>query len=157
MEDQKMKDVSNAETKPSIPKQYKVNEETANQFFENWAYGMDIDIDTSKMDEDDATGFNNSKTKVIKAIMRGDLVFNDNDEAVYTPIRKNSKKCGEAITFHERTGASLLAQDGKKKNSEVKKTFAVMAEMCKCHPSDFANMAGVDLGVCMALFVLLMD
>lgn len=157
MEDQKMKDVSNAETKPSIPNIFKVDKETANQFFENWAIDMDIDIDKSKMDDEDIAGFENAKMKVINAIMRGHLVFNEDGEAVYTPYRKKSKKCGEAITFYERTGETLLAQDGKKKNAEVKKTYAVMAQMTKGHPSDFVNMAGADLGVCMALFMLLMD
>mgnify|MGYP007079515513 CR=1 FL=1 len=86
----------------------------------------------------------------------GDLVFNDDGEAVYTPSHKRSKY-QEAITFHERTGGSLMAMDGKKKNHDVAKTFAVMAEMTKLHSGVFANLVGKDIKVCEAIFALLMD
>ncbi len=50
-----------------------------------------------------------------------------------------------------------MAMDGKKKNYDVTKTYAVMADMCKVHPNTFAGLVGIDAKICEALFALLMD
>jgi hypothetical protein len=134
----------------------KVNLEVAEQEFEKWADAMDLDLDTSGMDAEDLTGYNKQKKRIIKAIMRGHLVFNENDEAVYTPHRPQTQH-KDPITFHERSGASIMAMDGKKKGSDISKMYAVLADMCKVHPKIFAMMYGEDIKVCEALFALLMD
>lgn len=129
---------------------------TAEQEFERFADAMDLDIDPAGMDDDDRAGFERQKRRVIRAIQNGSLIFNDDGEAVYTPQNTKSRH-KDPITFHERTGASLMAMDGKKKNQEVSKTYAVMASMCEVHPRVFAGMVGADAKVCEAIFLLLMD
>ena len=130
--------------------------ETAELEFMRWAEAMDLDIDTSFMDAEDTTAFEKQKRKILTAMQRGGLVINDDGEAVFTPQNPKSRY-KEAITFHERTGASIMAMDGKKKNQDVAKTFAVMADMCKVPPSVFAGLSGNDGKVCEALFAFLMD
>ena len=130
--------------------------EMANAEFDRFVDAMDLDLDEQFMDEDDLNSFRRQKNRILKSIQNGSLVINDNGEAVYTPRNKNTKR-QEAITFHERTGASLMAMDGKKKNSDVAKTYAIMGDMCKVHPNVFAGMAGMDIKVCEAIFALLMD
>jgi len=134
----------------------KIDRETAESEFDRFVDEMDLDLDTSQMDAEDLASFNKHKSKIIRAVERGSLIINENGEAVYTPSNKRSKS-QDPITFHERTGASLMAMDGKKRGHEVAKTYAVMADMCKVHPSVFAGLAGTDVKVCEALFVLLMD
>ena len=131
----------------------KITLEFAELEFQRFAECMDLDVDTSYMDAEDLTAFNKQKRKILNAICNGSLVINDNGEAIYTP-RKSSI---DAITFHERTGASVMAMDGKKKNHNIAQTYAVMAEMTKTHPSTFAKMRGIDIKVCEAIFSLLMD
>ena len=130
--------------------------EVAEAEFDRFADEMDLDLDESFMDEDDLTSFRRQKKRILNALKNGSLVINENGEAVYTPSNRNTKT-QKAITFHERTGASLMAMDGKKKNSDVAKTYAIMGDMCKVHPSVFAGMAGMDIKVCEAIFALLMD
>jgi hypothetical protein len=137
-------------------KEEKIAKEVAEQEFDRFVEAMDLDLDTADMDAEDLTAFNKQKSRIVGAIQRGSLVINENGEAVYTPWRPGSKH-KEAITFHERTGASLMAMDGKKKNHDVAKTYAVMADMCKVHPNVFAGLVGSDVKVCEALFALLMD
>lgn len=137
-------------------KEKKVNAEMAEVEFDRFVDAMDLDLDTADMDAEDLTAFNKQKGRILRAIQNGSLIINDNGEAVYTPCRPGSKH-KEAITFHERTGASLMAMDGKKKNHDVAKTYAVMADMCKVHQSVFAGLVGTDVKVCEALFALLMD
>ncbi len=134
----------------------KVVREVAEHEFDRFVECMDLDVDTAGMDSEDLTAFTKQKNRIIRQIERGALVINDEGEAVYTPQNKGSKHT-DAITFHERTGASLMAMDGKKKGHDVAKTYAVLADMCKVHPSVFAGLKGTDVKVCEALFALLMD
>ena len=137
-------------------KEPKVSNELAEQDFERFADMMDLDLDTSGMDSDDITQFTKLKKRIIRAIEKGAMIINDSGEAVYTPQNAKTKH-KDALTFHERTGASLMAMDGKKKNYDVTKTYAVMADMCKVHPNVFAGQVGLDAKICEALFALLMD
>ena len=130
--------------------------EVAESEFERFTEAMDLDFDTSKMDSEDLTAFEKQKSKMIRAIEKGALVFNDDGEAVYTPQHRRSKH-QDAITFRERTGASLIASDGKKKNQDMAKTYAVMADMCGVHQRVFAGLVGIDAKVCESIYALLMD
>lgn len=134
----------------------KVAREVAEQEFENFVEAMDLDLDTADMDVEDLAGFNKQKRRIVRAIIRGDLVFTENGEAVYTPRHPRTTH-KDPITFHERTGASIMAMDGKKKGHDAAKMYSVLAEMCKVHPKTFAGMVGEDVKVCEALFALLMD
>jgi hypothetical protein len=133
-----------------------ISKDMAELEFDRFTEQMDLDLDPALMDAEDVTAFNRQKSRIVRAIERGSLVINDDGEAVYTPQHAKSKH-KEAITFHERTGASLMAMDGAKKNHDVKKTYAVMADMCRVHPSTFAGLVGTDVKVCEAIFALLMD
>ena len=134
----------------------KIAADVAQAEFERFTDAMDIDVDTAELDAEDLTAFTKQKNRIIRAIQNGSLIINDNGEAVYTPCRPASKHT-DAITFHERTGASLMAMDGKKKNHDVAKTYAVLADMCRVHPKIFAGLSGTDVKICEALFALLMD
>ncbi len=134
----------------------KIAPEMAEQEFERWAEGMDIVVDVSKLDAEDATAFNKQRDRIVSGIVKGSVVINDNDEVEYTPWRPNSKS-KDTIIFHERSGASLMAMDGKKKGQDVAKTYAVMADMCKVAPKVFAGLVGSDIKMCESIFALLMD
>lgn len=133
-----------------------VDKETAESEFDRFTHAMDLNLSTAGMDAEDLTAFNKQKDRIVTAIERGALTINEDGEAIYTPRHKRSKH-KEAITFHERTGASLMAMDGKKKNHDVAKTYAVMADMCKVPANVFAGLVGTDVKTCEALFALLMD
>lgn len=128
---------------------FKISKEQAEEWFSDWLVDMDLTYDT----EDDEGG--TTKARIIAAIMYGDLEFNENGEAVYTPMRPNSKY-KDPITFYERTGEVILASDGKGKNALARQTFAMMGKLCKVEPRIFAQMAGTDIKTCEALFTLLM-
>lgn len=130
--------------------------ETANNEFERWAEAMDLDLDESYMDAEDLTNFRKQKRRVLKAMTRGALMISEEGLAIYTPQNPRSKH-QEPITFNERTGASLMAMDGKKKGYDVAKTYAVLADMCRLPPAVFAGMVGEDSKVCEALLAFLMD
>ena len=111
----------------------KINKQQAEEWFEKWCDDMDIDIDESIMDEDEVKSFRKLKNTIIRGICDGSISFNENNEAVYSPKNPNTKR-SEPITFHEKTGASLMAMDGKRKGHDISRTYAVMADMTKTHP-----------------------
>ena len=133
-----------------------VDKGTAASEFDRFADAMDLDLDESKMDAEDLTAFNKQKGRILRAIERGALMFNEGGEAIYTPHHKRTPS-HDPVTFHERSGASLMAMDGKKKNADVAKTYAVMADMTGETAKTFALMVGPDIKVCEALFAFLMD
>jgi len=111
---------------------------------------MDISLGNSEEDSED-------KERIIKSIMYGDLIFNDDDEAEYTPWRKASKY-RETIVFRERTGADLMAADSRngKARGVVRQTYAMMGSLCGIEPSCFSKLSGSDIKTCEAIFTLLM-
>jgi len=135
-------------------REFKIAAEVAAAEFENWLDAMDIYIDESELDADDLAEFKKTKGKIERAIKYGDLTFNDDGEAVYMPFKSEHET---PITFHERTGASMMATDTKKKGHDGAKTYAMMADMTRTHSSVFSKMKGADIKLCEALFQLLMD
>lgn len=133
----------------------KIEEDVAEIEFNRFTEAMDLDFDTESMDSSDLTQFRRRKKLLIREIMFGSLVVNENGEFVYTPKNKRSKY-QESITFYERDGAALMAMDGKKTGYEVAKMYAVLSAMCKVPPKTFASLVGVDIRVSEAIFVLLM-
>ena len=134
----------------------KVSEEFAEEEFNRFSEEMDLDLDTSEMDTETIDAFNRQKKRLINALMNGSLIINDAGEAVYTP-RKEKSGYKEAITFHERTGASVMAIDSFKKNQDIRKTYAIMASMTELPSNVFSKLVGVDIKTCEAIFALLMD
>ncbi len=146
--------MNTSEIAPIPPKLNKIDEQTASLEFDRFCESMDLDVDVNFMDEEDLNLFNKQKRRIVGAICNGSLVINDNGEPVYSP--KNIS-LDAPLTFHERTGASIIAMDGKKKNSSVAQMYAVMGEMTKVHPATFAKLKGLDIKICEAIFTLLMD
>lgn len=128
----------------------KVSKEMAEQDFDRFLEAMDIEADPADMDEEDKSGFDQQKSRVVSAIMSGSVIIDDDGQPVFTPKRSD----GEPITFYEPTGASLMAMDRKKKAEDIGKLYATMSDMTKQPAKRFANMKYGDLKVCIAITTL---
>lgn len=131
----------------STPNQ--VPREVALEDFTRFVDTMDLDVDESKMDADELKKFQDLRDSVLRAMMRGALAIDDKGQPVYRPLSG-----GDAITFYEPTGASFMAMDTKKKDHDITKMYAVMADMTRTSEKTFANMPQRDLKVCNALATL---
>ncbi len=132
----------------------KIALEIAEAEFDNYVDGKRICVDTSIMNEEDLSTFLTNKNRIISAIRYGDLVFNDDGKAVYTPTHPESRD-KEPLTFGERTGVTSMAADGKKKGENMKGAYATIAAQCGVHTSIITNLAGYDLKVMESLYILL--
>lgn len=138
------------EDQKTVTTEYKVDQETATADFDRFTESMDLDVDPVGMDDEDKIDFERHRGKLIEALRVGSLVINDTGEPVFTPQRET----GTPITFHEPRGSALMAMDRKKKNHDMGKLFATMAEMTGCNPGTFSKMRMPDLKICMAIVTL---
>ena len=112
------------------------------------AFAEEMDLDLECESEEDTKDLEDLKNKLFRAMQKGKLIFDDQRRPVVTT------STGEPLTFEEPTGAAISASDSKKQDQLVGKTFIIMANMTKTHPSTFAKMKMRDLKVCQAIFQL---
>lgn len=122
----------------------------AEQEFERFVEAMGLDADPADMSEEDRKGFDEQKRRVIRAMQKGILVIDEAGQPVFTPQVGNT----EPLTFHEPTGASVIAMDSKRQGRDVAKMYATLADMTRTNEKRFSQMAIRDLKVCMALSTL---
>lgn len=127
--------------------------EVAEAEFDKFCDDMDIDRNVDKMNEKDAEGFNENKEIIIKAMVTGRLVLNDDSEPVYTPVRTG---VSNPLTFREPSGVDLMAMDRKKSGEDVGKMYALMDSMTKSVPGTCSKLRGIDRKVAQAITVLFM-
>lgn len=128
--------------------EHKIDKATAESEFERFAEVMDIDTDTGEMDDESREGFQQQKSRMIRAMQRGNLIINESGEAVFNPAHSENPN---TVTFKMPTGAALVAMDRKKKTEDMGKMYAAMGEICGVPAKTFAMMAMPDLKVCLAV------
>ena len=131
--------------------EYKVAREVVEAEFNALCENVDIDNDVANMSDEDQKGFEEQKAKLVRAIMRGALTFNDDGLPVYAPQRSDIPN---ALTFHEQTGAHLMAMDRKKDGQNVAKLLSLMDAMTKSAPGTCSKLNAADLKTCMAIITL---
>ncbi len=122
--------------------------EVAEAEFNRFVEAMDLDVDVSKMDTDDAKAYAEAKGKIVGAIERGRLVVDEKGQPVYTT------QDGTTITFYEPTGASFMATDGKKKEQTVAKMMALLADMTRKPAGTFTKLQNRDFRICQTIVTL---
>jgi hypothetical protein len=132
-----------------------VAREVAEIEFDRFCEAMDLDVDASRMDEDDRGGLEKLRAKFVRSIMRGILTLDE--EGIPTvhlqcPVGDVSK-----VMFPEPTGDTLLAMDKGKQNQNVGKMFSMMGAMTSNPPHVFAKMKKRDLDVCTAVTQLFLS
>jgi hypothetical protein len=130
----------------------KINAEMAELEFERFGDAMDLDFDTSFMDEEDRKGFEQAKRRIVKAIMSGAMTVNEDGCPVFVPQRAEGDV--NPITFYEPTGATYMAMDRKKKTEDMGKTMALMADYTKQSTGLFSKMKNADFKICLAVTTL---
>lgn len=124
-------------------KEVTMSEELAMQEIERWADENDIDLYVKTPNGEpllDAT-----VPKLLKAIMSGALVLNDNCEFEYTISEKSPPGfAGEKITLKTPTGAAYMAMDNYKEQQSVHKTMAIMSAITGKDVSWFGRLSNND-------------
>ena len=126
------------------------SQEVAEVEFERFADAMDLDVNMSKMSEDDRQSFEPMKRRVVEAIIAGSVTINEKGEPVFRPAKSEPAE----IVFHEPKGSALMAMDARKKGQDVAKLYALMGEITGLPAVTFANMLNRDLKIAQAIVTL---
>lgn len=121
--------------------------DVAEHEFMRFVEAMDLDVDPTGWDDEDKRSFEEAKRKLVSALRSGKLVIDEHGQPVFTP----SQPPTDPITFYEPTGATLMAMDQKKKNHDVAKMYAAMADMTRQPMTRFSKMVNRDVKICTAI------
>jgi len=128
----------------------KIGADVAEQEFQRFADAMDLDISPEPMDDEDRAGFEKQKRRIIRAMVAGALVIDEDGQPVFTPQASDSAP----VTFHEPDGAALMSMDKRKKGEDMGKMMAIMGAITKTNAKTFSAMKQRDLNVCIAITTL---
>ncbi len=126
---------------------FAVDRETAKDEFNRFCEAWEIDDDTAGMDEEDKAAFEGNKAKIINAIMRGRLSFQDDNTLLFDTGE-------EKITIKIPQGATYMEMDRYKDREGVHKAYAVLGGMTGKSPAFFARMDGRRLKPLMGIISL---
>jgi len=121
--------------------------EVAEQDFLRFCEAQRIDTGFEDFTEEDKDAFDGHKRKIVKAIQRGQIVVNDQNQAVFTANNLE-------LVFKQPKGSSLIAMDRAKKGQDMGAMYNVMGDIVGQHPSVFSKMDAVDVKVCLAVTAL---
>ena len=132
----------------------RVAPEVAEEEFERFAEAWDIDTEISAMDDEDREAFEQHRRKMVRKIISGGLVINDDGNPKYTLVAPLGDTV--EVSFNIPNGAAMLTMDKYKAREAVRKMNAFMGHATKLPPASFAKMDGRDIKVCQAIFALFM-
>lgn len=110
-------------------KKNKINYETAldsfNQFCEDWEIEEGFDLN-----EEEKVDFKSHRDKIVRAIMKGRLVYNPESSSIeYIISAKTEKHAGKTITLKRPKGRTLRQSDRAKQGKDVEKAYIILASM----------------------------
>ena len=132
-----------SEEKNKYPIIRDVAEQELDRFFEM----MEIDLDLETKGPEERGIFEGEKERLIKAIMLGRLVINEEGLAEYTTTS------GDLLTFQEPDGAANMAMDRAKSGESFSKMYKAIAAITETSTATFSKMKRRDLKVCEAIFL----
>jgi hypothetical protein len=137
----------------------KIDRETAEDAFSSFCLDWDIDDDISDMNEDERDTFENTKRKLIKKIMSGNLIYNSEDESftyyLIKPVKLGGElKQGEVITIKRSRAASNIGMDKYKEKEIMHRGYTKLAEMISKPMNYLAGIDDIDMKVLQGIMML---
>ena len=129
---------------------YEVAVESFNQFCEDWEIEEGFDLN-----EEEKVDFKGHRDKIVRAIMKGRLIYNpDSSFLEYTISGKTEKHSGKTITLKRPKGRTLRQSDRAKQGKDVEKTYMILASMLGDDLNFIDDMDMIDLKPLLAISAL---
>lgn len=112
----------------------KIAKEVAEKEFEKLCSARRISTDVSEFNDKEKAQFEARKRDILRLMMAGSLVLNKEGNPVFTPPVEGAAP----ITFHQATGATLMAGDGAKGPAE--QMVQIGTEMTKLPPGELSKL-----------------
>lgn len=127
----------------------KIALEVAEEEFERMCRSRRLSTDPDDMDGDDYEGLMAIKKRLVRTIMRGELVINDDGDPIYTPPVDGAKP----LHFHRPTGATFMAMDSRGSDGEGNQArmVRVITDMTRSAKGEIAKLEAPDYTICTLL------
>ncbi len=128
----------------------KVATEVAEAEFERMCASRRVCTDPAQLDEDDVSGLDEIRKKVVRAIVTGELVVEENGDPVYTPPVAGAKP----LHFYKPTGATIMAMDGARPgdaDGPQGRMVRAITEMTKSPKGEISKLEVPDYQFCQLL------
>lgn len=112
-----------------MEKEFKVSEDIAEKDFKDWCEANEIDCDMDMMNEEEKKDFEPLKKRIVKAIMEGRCVVEDNVISYTLGTYESTKLSGKEIKINSPTGKLFLGTDGYKDTQNVHKLHGAMSAL----------------------------
>jgi hypothetical protein len=123
----------------------KVAREVAEAEFARMCDAHRIDHDTSDLDDEERAEWEAMKKPVVRDIMRGTIIVDENGLATFTPPGS-----AKGYTFHRATGATYIALETYAKK-DMQNMVAAMAEMTHTDRGELSKLELPDFQICLRL------
>jgi len=130
----------------------KVDLETAENEFKRFVEEWEIDDDISTMDVESKEDFERLKRRIVRAVMKGRAVIDENGDIIYT-LRKSVNDI-ETLHFKLPYGIAYLSMDRHKDRQNVHKMNGILGNIVSQDPKIFAKMQGPDYKFCLGVVQL---
>lgn len=127
----------------------KIGPDVAAAEFERMCDANRIDRDPALWSDDDADGFAQLRTRILRDMQSGAIVVDDEGRPTYTP-----PGASKGLTFHKAKGATLIALETHAGTKGISNTLAAMAELTHVDRGEFARMDARDVHACVRLTTL---
>jgi hypothetical protein len=121
----------------------KIAREVAEADFERMCGPYRVELDVTDLPEDEAKEFAELKEKIVRLIMRGQVVVGDDGNPTYT-----APGAAKGFTFHPPTGATFMALETYPSTKPIANTICAMADMTHVDKSEFSRLALPDFHAC---------
>ena len=131
----------------------KIAPEMAELEFERFVEVWDLDGEVAEMEEEDRVSFNGLKRKLMRVLISGDLVVNEDATLTYC-LRYPTLDSLKELKFEIPKGDAMVSWDKFKDRQNIAKLNSFIGSMTRQSPAIFAAVDGRDLKICQAVALL---
>lgn len=131
----------------------KIDLETSELIFDEFATNWKIKTDVSRFKPEDVDSFNQAKERIMDAIVDGRFEIIDPQTVRYTFAFSDDLEC-KFVDIRRPRGATFMQADSGGKDDAMKKMFLMLGEMTKKNASFYSKVDGVDIKVLTSITTL---
>lgn len=131
----------------------KLDLETAEKIFDDFATNWKIKTDTSRLKEKDRDDFEAAKERIIDCIMDGRLEIEDTQTLIFKFAFPELSGC-ESVKIRRPRGSTYMQADSGGKDDAMKKMFFMLSEMTGKNNAFYSKVDGVDIKVLTSITTL---
>lgn len=122
---------------------FRIAKDVAESEFLRMCDAFRIDHDTSELSETELAEWNDLRGSLLRDLRAGTLIVGVDGKPTYTPPGATT-----GVTFHQPTGATIMALETYAGGKNIRNLTAAMADMTRTDQGEFGKMSAPDFQAC---------